>query len=184
MRPNLIQTLQKISPFDDLEFAHKQDTLEWIESGSPLYRIQKPDVPPKHLVAYFVLIDPDTRKIMLTDHIKAQRWLPTGGHVEVDEHPKDTVMREIQEELHIPAIFLSDDPLFISQAVTGGLTPGHTDVSIWYIVKGDEDQKLEYDTLEFNNYKWFTYDEALTMPEDTVALHLHRFIKKLKKNKQ
>ena len=36
--------------------------------------------PPKHLVSSFALVDHD--HIILVDHKYAERWLPTGGHVE------------------------------------------------------------------------------------------------------
>ncbi|MFI5343447.1 MAG: NUDIX domain-containing protein [Chlamydiales bacterium] len=37
----------------------------------------------------------------LVDHKKANLWLPAGGHVEPNEHPRETVKREILEELSI-----------------------------------------------------------------------------------
>src|SRR5688572_27558461 len=92
---SLIQNeVEHITPYDDLEAGHIADAQAWINSGADLFRIQKPDIPPKHLVSYFVLIDRVHRSILLVDHIKAQLWLPTGGHVELNEDPKDTVVRE------------------------------------------------------------------------------------------
>jgi len=46
-----------ISPFDVLEEQHIDESLAWIESGALIFRINKPDVPLKHLVSYFVLVD-------------------------------------------------------------------------------------------------------------------------------
>ena len=42
----------------------------------------KPDVPPKHLVSYFALVDERRGKLLLVDHKLAGLWLPSGGHVE------------------------------------------------------------------------------------------------------
>ena len=39
------------------------------------------------------------------DHKKAELWLPSGGHVEIDEDPTDTVTRECMEELSVAADF-------------------------------------------------------------------------------
>lgn len=39
-------------------------------------------------MSYF-LVASDTQ-VLLVDHKNAQLWLPTGGHVEPGEHPRDT----------------------------------------------------------------------------------------------
>lgn len=171
---NLIAT---IAPYDDIERAHIRDTLSWIESGSPIFRIQKPDVPNKHLVSYFVLFDEHNRKILLVDHKKALLWLPSGGHVEIDEDPKTTVERECLEELGVRADFWAPDPLFITSTLTVGLTAGHTDVSLWYVLKGDSHATYQFDEEEFNKVRWFRLDD---IPYEKSDPHMHRFIEKLK----
>ena len=130
------KTLLTLIPFDDLEQNQIQETLKWIESGAPIFRLQKPDIPPQHLVSYFVLFDEKEQSILLVDHKKAQLWLPTGGHVEKDEDPRETVKRECFEELQIQADFWQVAPLFLTSTVTVGLTAGHKDVSFWYVLKG------------------------------------------------
>jgi 8-oxo-dGTP pyrophosphatase MutT (NUDIX family) len=171
---NLIAT---IAPYDDIERAHIRDTLSWIESGSPIFRIQKPDVPNKHLVSYFVLFDEHNRKILLVDHKKALLWLPSGGHVEIDEDPKTTVERECLEELGVRADFWAPDPLFITSTLTVGLTAGHTDVSLWYVLKGDSHATYQFDEEEFNKVRWFRLDD---IPYEKSDPHMRRFIEKLK----
>jgi 8-oxo-dGTP pyrophosphatase MutT (NUDIX family) len=179
MRDQIKQLIQSIKPLDNIESKHISDAIDWIESGVEIFRIEKPATPPKHLVSYFVLVDLEKKKIMLVDHIKAELWLPAGGHVEKDEHPNITVMREIQEELNMPAEFIMSDPFFITQTVTVGKTAGHTDVSLWYILKADSTKKINYDLGEFNGYKWFDYKEILNTDISNFDPHIHRFIKKL-----
>jgi 8-oxo-dGTP pyrophosphatase MutT (NUDIX family) len=43
--------------------------------------------------------------VLLGDHVKSGLWLPSGGHVEHGEDPRDTVDREAFEELGIRARF-------------------------------------------------------------------------------
>ncbi len=179
MRDTIKLLITSITPRDTLEALHISNAVEWIESGAEIFRIQKPDTPPKHLVAYFVLVDPEKRKIMLVDHIKAGLWLPAGGHVEINEHLNTTVEREIQEELQMPADFVHKDPFFITQTMTVGKTAGHTDVSLWYVVKADSENEIMYDATEFNGYKWFDYDEILSTDISRLDPHMHRFTKKL-----
>jgi 8-oxo-dGTP diphosphatase len=178
---DVLDLVRALRPFDSLERAHQQDTVQWIKSGTNIYRIQKPDKPPKHLVSYFVLIDPQHRSLLLADHINAQLWLPSGGHVEPNEDPKQTVMREIQEELGQQAVFLrgNDKPFFVTVTPTVGLTAGHTDVSLWYVVRGSIHDRIDFDRREFNDVAWFTFSEILASSPVIFDPHMHRFTRKL-----
>ncbi len=179
MRSVIRNIIEGISPYDSLEKEHIENTLNWIDSSEEIFRIQKPDIPPKHLVSYFVLYDPEQRKVLLFDHIKAELWLPSGGHIEKDEHPKMAVEREALEELNIKAEFLSGLPFFITQTVTVGKTAGHTDVSLWYVLQGNSTELIEYEKEEFNGYKWFSVDEILNEERKMFDPYMQRFTKKL-----
>lgn len=178
LRRSIAKTVGQIVPFDELEQHHIQDTLEWIQSGSQIFRTEKPDVPPKHLVSYIILFDADERKVLLVDHHLAQLWLPAGGHVDPDEHPNQTATRECYEELSIQADFWQDTPLFLTSTfLTTGLDAGHTDVSLWYILKGSHQEQYQFDTREFKSIQWFSLDE---IPYNKSDPHMERFIRKLK----
>lgn len=179
MRATIQKLISFINPFDKLEEDHITNTIKWINSGEEIFRIEKPAIPPKHLVSYIVLIDKEKKKTLLMEHINAGLWLPSGGHVELNEHPKDTVKREILEELNLKADFISDTPFFITQTETVNIGAGHTDVSLWYILKGNSDAEISYDKNEFNGYKWFDYDEILSMNINKLDPHMHRFVEKL-----
>lgn len=177
IRKHIHTLISAIIPYDDVEQEHINDTCLWIESGEPIFRVQKPDVPNKHLVSYFVLFDDVHQKILLVDHKKALLWLPSGGHVEIDEDPKTTVERECLEELGVRADFWVPDPFFITSTLTVGLTAGHTDVSLWYVLKGDSHATYQFDEEEFNDIRWFHLNEV---PYSKSDPHMERFIQKLK----
>lgn len=174
MREIIRSEIAALDPLDELEATQIADTLAWIESGSEIFRITKPATPPRHLVSYFLLVDGD--HLLLVDHIKAKLWLPTGGHVDPGEHPKETVRREVVEELGIEAEFLSEAPIFLSVAETVGLTAGHTDVSLWYALKGERGMPLDFDGSEFHSVKWFHKEDV---PFERSDPHLKRFLAKL-----
>jgi 8-oxo-dGTP diphosphatase len=121
------------------------------------------------------LVDKDY--VLLVDHKKAGQWLPTGGHVDVGEHPRDTALREAKEELFVSPELVTDKPLMITIRETIGITAGHIDVSLWYVMKWDRMKKLKYDEGEFNSIKWFHFDE---IPFENPNPNLKRFVKKLK----
>jgi 8-oxo-dGTP pyrophosphatase MutT (NUDIX family) len=174
MREHIRKELTAIEPLDPVETEHLADALAWVDSGADLIRVAKPATPPKHLVSYFAVVDADA--ILLVDHKNAGLWLPSGGHVEPGEHPRSTVMRELQEELGFKADHEIQAPLMVTCTTTSGLTAGHTDVSLWYVVHGSRSQPIEFDTAEFNGVQWFHFSEV---PFERSDPHLGRFLKKL-----
>jgi len=174
MRDDIRKEVELIEPLDALEQYAKQDVLTWIDSGVEICRLKKPDVPPKHLISYFAVVDGDY--ILLVDHINAELWLPTGGHVEPGEHPRTTALREAKEELSIDGEFLHHGPLFLTITETVGKTAGHTDVSIWYALLGDRKEQLIFDDSEFHSVHWFHKDEV---PMHRTDKHMARFLQKL-----
>lgn len=180
MRSEIFQLIQEITPFDGLEKTQIQETLDWINSGAEIFRLEKPATPPKHLVSYFLLLDTANRQVLLVDHKKAQLWLPSGGHVEPDEHPRVTVEREIEEELGCKADFLQDAPFFLTTSPTAGLDNDkriiHTDVSLWYLLKGDIHQVYDFDKREFHTIQWFGFDN---LPYPRTDPQMERFMQKL-----
>ncbi len=176
MRNQITQEIRSIKPLDKLESETIKDVLNWLKSGVEIFRIKKPDTPSKYLVSYFVVVDGDY--ILLVDHINAELWLPTGGHVDIGEHPKTTVIREAQEELSIKTSFIHEKPILLTNTKTVGKTAGHTDVSLWYAIKGNRSKTMEFDNSEFHRIKWFHKDE---IPYGRTDPELHRFLEKLYK---
>lgn len=176
IRSRIHRIISLISPLDGVEQNHIRFALDWIESGSEIFRIEKPAIPDTHLVAYFVIVSSDMDQILLVDHKKAKLWLPPGGHADPDEDPKETVRREAKEELGIDAEFIFDEPLLLTVTKTVGNIERHTDVSIWYLLKGDPHQSLDYDPDEFNQICWFGIDK---IPFEKSDPHMKRFIQKM-----
>ncbi|MDE2428909.1 MAG: NUDIX hydrolase [Burkholderiales bacterium] len=175
MRTQIALEIESILPFDETENVHRAEALAWVASGAGLCRLAKPATPPTHLVAYFAVTD--GQKILLVDHKNAQLWLPTGGHVEAGEHPRVTVTRELQEELGFSAAHEIGPPQFITATTTVGLTSGHTDVSLWYVVHAAQSQAIDYDQTEFNDVRWFDFAD---IPFERSDPHMRRFVEKLK----
>lgn len=176
IRSKIHQMVTAISPLDKTEQEHIRFVLDWIESGSEIFRMEKPATPETHLVSYFVITSPDMDQILLVDHKKAELWLPPGGHVDPGEDSKETVRREAKEELGIEAEFFYDKPLFLTVTKTVGNIAKHTDVSLWYLLKCDPSQSFDYDINEFNKIRWFWIDE---IPLEKTDPHMKRFLQKM-----
>ena len=182
-RARLLQLVDTIDPWDDLERAHLKTATQWISGGAPLYRVRKPDVPAMHLVSYFVVLDDERGQQLLVAHRKAGLWLPAGGHVEPGEDPWVTVVRECREELGIEANaspITGEHPLFLTVTRTRGQGT-HTDVSLWYVLSAAADTITSYDQGEFEAIRWLTDEQVLEEPVEQLDPHMHRFTHKLRR---
>lgn len=178
-RQALHELIDAIPPLDTREARDIEETLEWIESGRPLYRVQKPDIPPKHLVSYFAVIDPEAGTMLLQDHLLAKLWLPPGGHVEPDEDPAQAAIRECEEELGFAAGFLgAPKPQFITATTTNGQGK-HTDVSLWYTLKASQDTPLIIEDGKFKEVRWWNIQDIKNSPLHLFDPEMHRFIAKI-----
>jgi len=102
----------------------------------------------------------------------ALAWVDSGA----EQHPRLTVERELQEELGFKAAHAIQAPLMVTCTTTVGLTAGHVDVSLWYLVHADRTQSLNFDETEFNAVRWFRFSE---IPFERGDPHLRRFVTKL-----
>jgi 8-oxo-dGTP pyrophosphatase MutT (NUDIX family) len=181
-RTSLREIVARIEPVDERERVDRARVLAWIDGEAELYRRQKPDVPAQHLVSYVAVVDRARELVLLLDHVKADLWVPAGGHVEPNEDPHDTAKRELAEELGSRAAMVATVaslPLFITVTQTRGAGQ-HTDVSLWYVVAGDKQMWLEPDQREFRGHCWLSYDEVLQRDLDQLDPEMHRFMHKLR----
>ncbi|WP_330179297.1 NUDIX domain-containing protein [Nocardia sp. NBC_01503] len=172
------EIVRDLTPGDDLEREHIDRTLRWLAESDDIFRRIKPATPPRHLVSYVVLVDPDERAVLLGLHRKAGLWLPTGGHVDPGEHPLATARRETLEEIGIEADFgvIGTDPLFLTITTTIGIDGGHEDVSLWYVIRGDRHREYTLDPGEFTDHRWFALSAAALPATDP---HFERFRTKI-----
>jgi 8-oxo-dGTP diphosphatase len=181
IKQTIFNIVDAIKPLDGLERQHKEDVLAWIRSDAPLFRVSKPDNPPKHLVSYFVVYDAHSARLMLVDHVTAGLWLPTGGHLFINEDPRTAVDREADEELQIKARFdtvFGQDPLFVTVTETKG-AGRHTDVSLWYVISGKDTDIFVYDKREIHRCKWFSLQEVFDTDISELDPQMHRFVQKM-----
>ncbi|SRR6266496_1092009 len=182
LRQAIYQQVQAVEPFDAAEAKERDEISHWLQSDAPIFRIQKPANPRKHLVSYFALYDPAARKVLLIEHNRAKTWLINGGHVDMDEDPRDAARRECMEELGVSALFWQDkpEPLFVSATQTINESPEatHTDICLWYVLEGQVSMPLRWDQSEFSNVTWTEVSEVAE--NGTYFEPLRRFCTKLR----
>jgi len=150
-----------VRPYDTREARDQRWILDWIASGTQLFRLAKPATPAQHLAVYAALLDEESDSIMYVHHAKARAFLMPGGHVDDGEDPRRTVVRELDEELgYVPPFHpvFGDDPFFLSVCQTLGEN-SHIDVSLWFVFAADRAAPIMPDPVEFSAVQWFALSE-------------------------
>jgi len=76
-------------------------------------------------VAIFVVHD---GKILLIHHRKLDKWLPLGGHIELDEDPEQAALREAKEESGLDVELLGERAPTTGPGTRALITPRFLDI--------------------------------------------------------
>ncbi len=76
-------------------------------------------------VAIFVVHD---EKILLIHHRKLGKWLPLGGHIELDEEPETAALREAREESGLEVELLGERPPVTEDGTRALIAPRFLDI--------------------------------------------------------
>jgi 8-oxo-dGTP pyrophosphatase MutT (NUDIX family) len=118
---------------------------------------------PYHYCSFFLPYDKQIGKIYLGHHIKADDWIPPGGHVEPGESPSNAAVREMMEELKTTITKDMLEPFNLSVKPINRpevWCMAHYDV--WHLVD-IQVQDFDYLKSEYHDAHWFTIEEGLRM---------------------
>ena len=76
-------------------------------------------------VAIFVVQD---GRVLLVHHRKLNKWLPLGGHIELDEDPEQAALREAQEESGFEVELVGDRPPTTETGTRALIAPRFLDI--------------------------------------------------------
>lgn len=76
-------------------------------------------------VAIFVARD---GKVLLVHHRKLNKWLPLGGHIELDEDPEAAALREAREESGLEVELIGERPPTTSPGTRALIAPRFLDI--------------------------------------------------------
>ena len=116
-------------------------------------------------VAIFVVHE---RKVLLIHHRKLGKWLPLGGHVELNEDPEAAALREAKEESGLDVELLGERPPTTEQGTRALIAPRFLDIHritdthehigmiYWARPRGG---KLALSEGEHHGIEWFTAEQ-------------------------
>ncbi len=77
------------------------------------------------VITVFIVFE---KSVLFVNHPRYNKWLPMGGHIELNEDPEEALFREIQEETGLEVEILSSKPALKSPGIKFILTPNNVDV--------------------------------------------------------
>jgi len=116
-------------------------------------------------VAIFVV---ENGRVLLVHHRKLDKWLPVGGHIELDEDPEMAALREAREESGLEVELLGERPPTTGPGTRALIAPRFLDIHritdshehigmiYWARPRGGE---LALATEEHHDIRWCTRDE-------------------------
>ncbi|OGY27822.1 MAG: hypothetical protein A3F33_02420 [Candidatus Woykebacteria bacterium RIFCSPHIGHO2_12_FULL_43_10] len=123
-------------------------------------------------------------KVLLINHRKLERWLPVGGHIELDENPEQALFREVEEETGLTRSHLkvlSQKPTVVSPGTTflytpnfldiHDFSPSHRHIGLVYFLRSNTD-KVILAEKEHSDIKWLGEKDI-----DTRAFNLSEAVK-------
>ncbi|OGY41145.1 MAG: hypothetical protein A2Y67_00910 [Candidatus Buchananbacteria bacterium RBG_13_39_9] len=136
----------------------------------------------RHFTATTLIVHQN--KVLLHLHKKLNIWIPVGGHIDRDELPQETALREIKEESGLEVKLYNPDkqiemgdvrqlirPMYI---LLENINQFHQHIDFIYYAQADTFE-LNPQNDETNNLKWFAIDEVKQLagaPENVKKLSL------------
>ncbi len=150
-----------IVPRDRREASARQRILEALDSLDDPFSEK---AGPVHLTASAVLVG--RRGTVLHVHRRLGRWLQPGGHIEPDEVPSETALRESEEETGLELSHPPGGPRLIHVDVHPG-AHGHTHLDLRYLLLAEDDEPVPAPG-ESTQVRWWSWEEAESVAD--VAL--------------
>lgn len=119
----------------------------------------------RHFCASAFIIDPYTKKILLVKHKKNRKWTQPGGHMEENETPEETALREAYEEtgLHVRLLgerFPREEDFIRPLGIQCNRhSTGDTHIDIIYAAVPNDDSKEKINLEESDDIGWFSREE-------------------------
>lgn len=121
------------------------------------------DTPTQYFVACAAIFDAQKRVLLTKRHNPENptvhnHWQLPGGGIEHNEHPKDALLREIQEETALTIDIVSERPYIYSHTFSD--TQAHIVLIVYTAFYKAGTIDISRDSEETNDAQWFSVEEV------------------------
>ena len=165
----VLDSVAERTPVDDLERADIDRFVAELERlDNPFDR--EADV--VHVTGSGFIVGP--RGTVLLRHLKIDKWLQPGGHIDPGETPWDAARREVVEETGMHVRFFGGTPELVHVSVHD-VPSGHTHLDMRYLFDGGDADPAP-PLGESQDVHWFDWPSAIVRAEPSltgILRHLH-----------
>lgn len=178
---SVLQVLEHYTAADPLETEHVA-TIRAMAAKYP--DIMKRTCQAGHITGSALVMDIQTRYVLLHYHKNLQRWLQFGGHMDGHEtNPAQTALREAFEESGLQDLtFLTSphQPLDVDVHIipARGDEPEHLHLDFRYLLGTTLPGELQAEHGESKIFKWFAIHDLLADYNNQIDAGLKRLIEK------
>ena len=136
---------------------------------------------PGHFTASCYVVD-GAGRLLLHHHRRLDRWLQMGGHVEGEEWPELTALREGEEESGLRDLMLATAGIFdldIHGIPAAKAEPDHDHYDVRYLARTASPDAITIDRAESNDLAWVTLDRAAELMPGSESQRVLRKIERL-----
>lgn len=152
-------------------------------SASTIGSVKTADGYVQHTTVTGYVMNRDRTKLLMIHHIKLNKWLPPGGHLEAGEVPHRCALREVLEEtgIHARVIDIDEHDLNINEGIDAQIPrpyallyvlipetkdkAEHINLDMIYALEGDEDEAITMQVKEVSDVQWLTKEQVLLSDE-------------------
>ena len=173
-REQVIELIKKYNPNDLREKEYKEQILDFIYEND---NFAGRDNEKGHLTASSWILSKDRKKVLLTHHLKLNRWLQLGGHVEDDETILKASLREAEEESGLSSVKCISEDIFdidVHLIPKRGNLEAHNHLDIRFLLEADENEELKLMKSESKDLKWVSLDEVSKYTSEESVMRMVR----------
>ena len=178
---SLVDNIKKYRPVNEQEERDKELMLQFMMHNFN-YLDRENQI--AHFTASMWTVNKAHTKTLMVYHNLYDSWSWIGGHADGIEDLCSVAMRELQEETGVRNAVLVSREIFSLETLTvnghvkrGIYVPSHLHFNVTYLAEADENEELIVNEAENQAVKWWSFDEALTVPKEQWMIE--RVYKKL-----
>jgi 8-oxo-dGTP pyrophosphatase MutT (NUDIX family) len=178
MKIHLLELVETLSSLKHTDKKILSELKEFISTNTFYTKKESPEV---HVCMFFMPIVQSQRLVYVGHHIKADDWIPPGGHLEPEETAMDTIKREMLEEL---GYGITNEKIELFDVARKDIDnpkivcKRHYDFV--YLVYLEQPYDFVFDKGEFHDAKWVSFETAASMVKTPAFKSMMKYLRDLK----
>jgi len=171
MKKEIKQLLSRYEPYDEHNAEQFEKLIEFVDSQDQLFGKKNPL---GHITASAWIVDQDYKYVLLTHHVKLNRWLQLGGHTEEDETIIESAIREAFEESGLGSIDMVTREIFdldVHEIPVYGTTERHFHYDLRFLMVASRSESLSISN-ESHDLRWFELEEVIRYTDEHSIIRM------------